>query len=177
MSWLQRAGDADGKAGSCLLSTDAPDAPSLAPAGTVFTGLSIYKDKPDPVALPDHQYPEWLFELLDDPAIKQSKALMVGDVDTTGMSKGEARSALKRSAKMARAAAKKQAALEAKEKQRLEKMTDAQRATALKAAEKAAEEAVPKTPSDWFAKERSERRALRKTSRDGIKASNFVRAA
>ncbi|SHO77109.1 Uncharacterized protein MSYG_1449 [Malassezia sympodialis ATCC 42132] len=160
-------GDANGKA----------DAPSLAPAGTVFTGLSIYKDKPDPVALPDNQYPEWLFELLDDPAINQSKALMVGDVDTTGMSKGEARSALKRSAKMARAAAKKQAALEAKEKQRLERMTDAQRAAALKATEKAAEEAVPKTPSDWFAKERSERRALRKSSRASIKASNFVRAA
>ncbi|WFD22543.1 hypothetical protein MEQU1_001215 [Malassezia equina] len=143
----------------------------------VFTGLSIYKDKPDPVSLPDNQYPPWLFDLLEDPAIKQSKALMVGDVDTTGMSKGEARSALKRSAKMARAAAKKQAALEAKEKQRLEKMTDAQRAAVLKAAEKAAEEAAPKTPSDWLVKERSERRALRKTSRAGIKASNFVRAA
>lgn len=129
------------------------------------------------MALPDNQYPPWLFELLEDSAIKQKKALMVGDIDTTGMSKGEARSALKRGAKMARAAAKKQAAQEAKEKQRLERMTDAQRAAALKAAEKAAEESVPKTPSEWFAKERSDRRELRKTSRAGIKASNFVRAA
>ena len=32
-----------------------PDAQSVAPAGTVFTGLSIYKDKPDPVAKPDSE--------------------------------------------------------------------------------------------------------------------------
>ncbi|WWD21529.1 hypothetical protein CI109_106015 [Kwoniella shandongensis] len=34
--------------------------------GTTLTGLSILKDKPDPVALPDDQYPTWLWTLLDD---------------------------------------------------------------------------------------------------------------
>ena len=53
---------------------------------------------------------------------------MIGDVDTTGMSKGEARAALKRGAKIARAAVRKQAMMEAKEKARLERMTDTQRA-------------------------------------------------
>ena len=72
--------------------------------------------------------PNWLWDLLDDPAIKPKKALVVGDVDTTGMSKGEARAALKRGAKIARAAVRKQAMMEAKEKARLERMTDTQRA-------------------------------------------------
>ncbi|WWC59499.1 mitochondrial 54S ribosomal protein mL54 [Kwoniella dejecticola CBS 10117] len=39
---------------------------SAAPAGTKLTGLSILKDKPDPVALEDDQYPAWLWTLLDD---------------------------------------------------------------------------------------------------------------
>jgi large subunit ribosomal protein L54 len=30
-------------------------------------GLSVLKDKPDPVALPDDQYPAWLWTLLDAP--------------------------------------------------------------------------------------------------------------
>jgi large subunit ribosomal protein L54 len=28
--------------------------------------LSVLKDKPDPVALPDEEYPEWLFTLTDE---------------------------------------------------------------------------------------------------------------
>jgi len=30
-----------------------------------MTGLSILKDQPDPVALPDDQYPSWLWTILD----------------------------------------------------------------------------------------------------------------
>ncbi|KAL4402499.1 mitochondrial large ribosomal subunit [Malassezia pachydermatis] len=158
---------------------DAPakqDLPSAAPAGTVFTGLSIYKDKPDPVARPDNEYPSWLWDLLEDPAVKPKKALMVGDVDTTGMSKGEARVALKRAAKMARAAARKQAAEEAKEKARWERMTDAQRA-AVTARAKAEKDDKPKTATQMFEQERTKRRELRKANRAAIKASNFVRSA
>ena len=140
--------------------------------------MSIYKDKPDPVAKPDHEYPDWLWELLDDPAIKPKKALVVGDVDTTGMSKGEARAALKRGAKMARAAALQQAAAEAKEKARLERMTDSQRAAATAEADaKAREDAKPKSLAEAEEKELAQRRALRKQRRDSIKSSNFVRAA
>ncbi|WVR04656.1 hypothetical protein IAU60_001667 [Kwoniella sp. DSM 27419] len=39
---------------------------SSCPPGTTLTGLSILKDKPDPVALPDDQYPAWLWTLLSD---------------------------------------------------------------------------------------------------------------
>ncbi|KIR68802.1 hypothetical protein I312_100099 [Cryptococcus bacillisporus CA1280] len=39
---------------------------SSCPAGTPLTNLSILKDKPDPVALPDDQYPAWLWTLLED---------------------------------------------------------------------------------------------------------------
>lgn len=35
-------------------------------AGTVMQGLSVFKDKPDPVALPEDQYPPWLWTLLDE---------------------------------------------------------------------------------------------------------------
>ncbi|WVW78414.1 hypothetical protein I302_100368 [Kwoniella bestiolae CBS 10118] len=39
---------------------------SSVPAGTKLTGLSILKDKPDPVALEDEEYPPWLWTLLED---------------------------------------------------------------------------------------------------------------
>ncbi|KAK6903700.1 50S small subunit ribosomal protein L37 [Kwoniella mangroviensis CBS 10435] len=39
---------------------------SSVPAGTKLTGLSILKDKPDPVALEDDEYPPWLWTLLED---------------------------------------------------------------------------------------------------------------
>ncbi|WVQ75998.1 hypothetical protein IAR50_005634 [Cryptococcus sp. DSM 104548] len=48
--------------------TKAPKAISSCPAGTPLSNLSILKDKPDPVALPDDQYPAWLWTLLDEPA-------------------------------------------------------------------------------------------------------------
>lgn len=33
--------------------------------GTVLAGLNIFKDKTDPVALRDDEYPEWLWSCLD----------------------------------------------------------------------------------------------------------------
>ena len=34
-------------------------------AGTVFKGLGFYKNKDPPVAMEDHEYPDWLWTLLD----------------------------------------------------------------------------------------------------------------
>lgn len=39
-------------------------APSSCPAGTVLNGLNYFKGKTDPVALPDEQYPDWLWDCL-----------------------------------------------------------------------------------------------------------------
>lgn len=143
----------------------------------MFTGLSIYKDRPDPVALPDHEYPAWLWDLLEDPAVVSQKALQVGDVDTTGMTKGEARIAVKRAAKQARAAIRKQAAEAAREEARLARMTEAQRAAVLASRSKKVSSDGPVTPQKVFDQEREGRRSLRKTNRGNIKASNFVRSA
>lgn len=38
---------------------------SSVPAGTVLKGLNFMKNKPDPVALEDHEYPPWLWSVLD----------------------------------------------------------------------------------------------------------------
>lgn len=35
------------------------------PAGTVLKGLNFYKDKQDPVAMADEEYPDWLWSILD----------------------------------------------------------------------------------------------------------------
>ncbi|RSH92235.1 hypothetical protein EHS25_008650 [Saitozyma podzolica] len=55
---------------------------SSVPAGTVLSGLSILKDQPDPVALPDDQYPAWLWTILDEPkaSATSSSAPEVGGV-------------------------------------------------------------------------------------------------
>lgn len=36
--------------------------------------LSVLKDKPDPVALPDEEYPEWLWTLTDEYVAVQGRA-------------------------------------------------------------------------------------------------------
>ncbi|EMF16311.1 Ribosomal_L37-domain-containing protein [Sphaerulina musiva SO2202] len=38
--------------------------PSSVPAGTVLKGLNFLKNQQDPVALEDHEYPEWLWSAL-----------------------------------------------------------------------------------------------------------------
>jgi large subunit ribosomal protein L54 len=37
----------------------------------VLKGIQYLKDKPDPVALDDAEYPEWLWDLLDEKKQKQ----------------------------------------------------------------------------------------------------------
>jgi hypothetical protein len=41
--------------------------PSSVKAGSAIRGVQILKDKPEVVALPDDYYPDWLWQLLDDP--------------------------------------------------------------------------------------------------------------
>ena len=43
-------------------------APSSCPAGTVLKGLNFMKNKQDPVALEDHEYPDWLWSVLEPKA-------------------------------------------------------------------------------------------------------------
>ncbi|CAI2168743.1 4443_t:CDS:2 [Funneliformis geosporum] len=38
---------------------------SIAPAGTILKGLNFYKNGADPIALPDDEYPGWLWEILN----------------------------------------------------------------------------------------------------------------
>lgn len=51
-----------------------PRIKSAAPAGTVLKGLGFLQNKPQPIALPDEEYPSWLWKLLDaDSGIKPGK--------------------------------------------------------------------------------------------------------
>lgn len=45
--------------------SEEPPARSSCPPGTVLNGLNYFKGKTDPVALPDNEYPEWLWSCLD----------------------------------------------------------------------------------------------------------------
>ncbi|KAI9277377.1 mitochondrial ribosomal protein L37-domain-containing protein [Sporodiniella umbellata] len=44
---------------------------SSAPKGTVLKGIQFLKDKPEPIALDDSEYPGWLWDLLDEKKLKQ----------------------------------------------------------------------------------------------------------
>ncbi|KAL1852130.1 hypothetical protein Daus18300_012277 [Diaporthe australafricana] len=45
--------------------TTPEDTRSSCPTGTILNGLNYFKGKTDPVALPDNEYPEWLWSCLD----------------------------------------------------------------------------------------------------------------
>ena len=47
---------------------------SSAPKGTVLKGINYMKDGKDPVALDDSEYPEWLWDLLDEKKQKQKSS-------------------------------------------------------------------------------------------------------
>lgn len=70
-------------------------------AGTVLTGLNYFKGKADPVALPDNEYPEWLWSCID----VQKKAASDDDPDAGDL--------FSKSKKQRRIAAKRQRVLEA----------------------------------------------------------------
>ncbi|KAF4781887.1 hypothetical protein HER10_EVM0004690 [Colletotrichum scovillei] len=84
---------------------DVPEAAapiSSCPPGTVLNGLNYFKNKTDPVALPDEAYPDWLWTVLE------SKSEAVESTDDL------AAEMFSKSKKQRKAAAKKQKALEAK---------------------------------------------------------------
>lgn len=47
--------------------------PSSCTPGTVLSGLNYIKNKPDIIALEDHEYPEWLWKLLDNKSKNKNK--------------------------------------------------------------------------------------------------------
>ncbi|KDN44517.1 hypothetical protein K437DRAFT_224920, partial [Tilletiaria anomala UBC 951] len=79
---------------------------SSAPAGTILHGLSIYKDRPEPVARPDSHYPAWLWDIISSSSFSTDTSEASIAAETAGMSKGEARVAEKRIMKERRAAQK-----------------------------------------------------------------------
>lgn len=64
----------------------APKVQSSVPAGTVLKGLNFYKDKQDPVAMADEEYPAWLWRVLDKTSADQA-GVVVDEGDLYGMSK------------------------------------------------------------------------------------------
>ncbi|EGO52724.1 hypothetical protein NEUTE1DRAFT_51840 [Neurospora tetrasperma FGSC 2508] len=51
--------------GAATTGEQAKAAISSCPAGTKLNGLNYFKNKADPVALPDEEYPEWLWRCLE----------------------------------------------------------------------------------------------------------------
>lgn len=149
---------------------------SCAP-GTVLSGLAVYKDRADPVALPDSEYPSWLWNILDEGTSTSAGGITLES--TAGMSKGEARAAQKRNLRLVRAAQRAQ--------ERLRERSALSAASAAGEGHKAqvsdgivakpagkAEDAAGEASSISEEDERNKKRSLRKANRENIKAKNFV---
>ncbi|KAL9932748.1 hypothetical protein V8E36_008447 [Tilletia maclaganii] len=89
-------------AGKKLVESSDPNV-SVCPAGTVLSGLGIFKDRAEPIALPDDQYPTWLWSLIETSSTSSSGGLAIAG--SANMSKGELRVAQKRAMKELRAKA------------------------------------------------------------------------
>lgn len=141
--------------------------------------MSIFKDKADPVALQDAEYPPWLFKLLDDPSIAASSSL--ASIEMAGMSKGEARAAQKRQSKILRAAQLAKEKAEAKAAERAAKAgatgEEAKDAGVGQQAELSETERKVQAMEKAAADERVRRKALRRENKQAIKARNFVSAS
>lgn len=159
-------------------SAEAPSLPSAAPPGTVLKGVSIFKDKADPVALQDNEYPPWLFKLLDDASIASSSSL--ASIEMANMSKGEARAAQKRQSKILRAAQLAKEKAEAKAAERAAKAGNPATTTRASAEQEVALSPEAKRAnllSKAAQEEQARRKVLRKANKDAIKARNFVSAS
>lgn len=172
---------------------DASQDTSSAPAGTVLTGLSIFKDRPEPVARPDSHYPPWLWEILGSKEDASATPISLA-AELAGMAKGEARVAEKRLMKARRAAQRAKEAAAKKSFNGVGMRDVAQEANApIEIAEGSVEEAAAlaslkldeqapigsaRDPNTGMTeRERLEvekKKALRKASRSTIKAKNFV---
>ncbi|KAL2122742.1 hypothetical protein VTJ04DRAFT_3197 [Mycothermus thermophilus] len=141
---------------------------SSCPAGTVLTGLNYFKGKSDPVALPDEEYPEWLWRCLE----VQKKT----DESADGAEVGDEFS---KSKKQRRLAAKRQRALEARMlatgdlEALVPKVPLQKQSVNLPAPEKPGDVQQALTAHD--AREEL-RKAMRKERRAKIKESNYLKA-
>lgn len=54
------------------------------PSGTVMKDLSILKDKPDPIAMPDEEYPSWLWTLTDEALAEAQHGKKAAELDAEG---------------------------------------------------------------------------------------------
>ncbi|DAA77746.1 TPA_exp: Uncharacterized protein A8136_6292 [Trichophyton benhamiae CBS 112371] len=79
------AADAASPASPKTATKAAPKIVSSVPAGTKLAGLNYEKNKQDPIALEDHEYPDWLWTLLDKTAKKSETG--AGSVDVSNMNK------------------------------------------------------------------------------------------
>ncbi len=159
---------------------------SSCPPGTTLSGLNIFKDRADPVALPDEQYPKWLWTILEEGKKSVTGAILES---TEGMTKGEARAAEKRNLRAIRAAHKAKERLTAKQATvALEKGSSAgsgmnatgQQSQGITTEAKGSAEALAANAAaiiqDPEVSEMEAKRNLRKANRANIKASNFVKS-
>jgi large subunit ribosomal protein L54 len=78
--------------------SDVPVVLSSCPAGTPLKGLNFVKGKTDPVAMEDHEYPPWLWDVLK-PKKKDGDDAVDGDLYSKSKSKrAAAKKALKNKA-------------------------------------------------------------------------------
>lgn len=150
-------------------------------------GLQLLKDKPDLIALPDSDYPPWLWDLLSDPAMKTTHASVEGGPGILGGGASDA--TLEESAAGGGGVGSKGTTTkgEARIKQKQEMRERRQAFAAAQAAKKkgvamgnvSAEEVAAQMAEgavqggDAVAEERK-KRELRKKNREGIKARNFL---
>ncbi|EPS41354.1 hypothetical protein H072_4746 [Dactylellina haptotyla CBS 200.50] len=79
--------------------TAKPKSVSSVPAGTVLKGINFNKKLQDPIALPDEEYPEWLWKCLEDrrPRLTTTPQISAEDAaDLYSKSKGRRKAAAKR---------------------------------------------------------------------------------
>ena len=55
-----------------------------------MTGLEILKDRPELLARPDEEYPDWLWDLISDPSMKTTKASVEAEAGALGSGGGAA---------------------------------------------------------------------------------------
>ena len=53
---------------------------SAAPTGTILKGLNYFKNKQDLVAKEEHEYPAWLWTVLDEMKWRSTESEDVGDL-------------------------------------------------------------------------------------------------
>ncbi|KAK6358475.1 hypothetical protein TWF730_007809 [Orbilia blumenaviensis] len=87
------------KPADATATAEKPKVVSMTPAGTIMKGINYNKKLQDPVALPDEEYPAWLWTVLEDrrPILSSAPQLSSEDAaDLYSKSKGRRKAAQKR---------------------------------------------------------------------------------